>query len=52
MPWGKHRGKMLKEIPDSYFQYIYKKFNWGTMKPMGEESKAVRDYILDHKKLS
>ncbi len=43
MPWGANKGKHLSEIPDWYFKYIYKKFNWGTMLPMGEESIALRD---------
>lgn len=48
MPWGKYRGKKLSEIPNWYFQYIYKKFKWGTMKPMGEENIALRNYICDN----
>ncbi|KKL13977.1 hypothetical protein LCGC14_2520370 [marine sediment metagenome] len=47
MPWGANKGKHLLEIPDWYFKYIYKKFNWGTMLPMGEESLALRDYIIE-----
>jgi len=48
MPWGIHKGKKLKDIPRSYWIYIVKKFKWGTMKPMGLESKAVCDYIFQN----
>lgn len=47
MPWGKHRNKKMGDIKPSYFKFIYDKFKWGTMKPMGEESLAVRRYITD-----
>jgi len=49
MPWGKFKGKKLKDIAEKYpwyFPFIVKKFAWGTMRPMGEESKALRLYIF------
>jgi len=46
MPWGKFKGKKLKDIPPWYFRYIVDKFKWGVMKPMGEESQALSLYIF------
>jgi uncharacterized protein (DUF3820 family) len=48
MPWGKFKGRKLKDIPKWYFPFIVKKFHWGTMKPMGEESKALARYIFQN----
>lgn len=47
MPFGKYRDTKLKDVPKWYFKFIYDKFKWGTMKPMSEESLAVRRYITD-----
>ena len=46
MPWGMHKGKKLKDVPRSYWPIIVDKFKWGTMKPMGRESVALRDYVF------
>ena len=47
MPWGKHRNVRMGDISPGYFKYIYNKFKWGTMKPMGAEGEAVRKYLTD-----
>lgn len=47
MPYGKHRNKRMGDVKPSYFKFIFDKFKWGTMKPMGEESKAVCRYLMD-----
>lgn len=46
MPWGKFKGKKLKDVPPWYFSFIVKKFHWGSTVPFGEESKALRLYIF------
>ena len=48
MPFGVHKGKVMEDVPRSYLRFIYKKFNWGTMKPMGAEADAVCRYIMDN----
>ena len=47
MPWGEHKGKRMGDIKPAYFKFIYGKFKWGTMKPMGAEGEAIRNYITD-----
>ena len=46
MPWGSHKGTRMGDVPRPYLKYICKKFKWGVMRPMGEESAAVCDYIF------
>lgn len=47
MPWGVHQGKRMGDIPPGYFKYIYNKFKWNVMKPMGAEGLAIRKYLCD-----
>ena len=47
MPWGKHKGKKMVDVPRWYLKFIFKEM-WGSTKPMGEESNAVQRYILDN----
>jgi len=49
MPFGKHKGTKMKDVPRAYLRYIFKKFGWGTMKPMGADGTAVHDYIWSNK---
>lgn len=39
MPFGKHKGKMMKELPDDYIYYLYSEVNcYGHVKQYVDEN--------------
>jgi len=46
MPFGKHKGTAMANVPADYLMWLWKK--QGTTKPFGEAAQAVMDYILDN----
>ena len=46
MPFGKHKGTEMANVPASYLLWLYGQYN--QQKPFGEASIAVKDYILDN----
>lgn len=43
MPFGKHEGKEMIDVPASYFMWLWNKDEW-----YGKPAKAVRNYIEDN----
>jgi len=46
MPWGKHKGTEMANVPANYLLFLWNK--WGTTKPFGDSSQAVKNYIADN----
>ena len=46
MPFGKHKGTEMANVPADYLLWLWKK--QGTSKPFGEEAAAVQRYIIDN----
>lgn len=41
MPWGKHKGKHLKDVPAGYLLHIYEGLNKGPLRDYIEENMDV-----------
>ncbi len=45
MPWGKHRGQMMQEVPASYLHWLWHR-DTIAMRPIKIKNDPVFDYIF------
>lgn len=50
MPFGKHKGKSMEDVPASYLMWLRDQFDDQTKSgiPLKAQQQAIRDYIADN----